>query len=83
MQELEALGSEVRNSPCSKKVLIFDGTTWHGEVVGFLIKFWKSNSELVIKAIGFFHSDVCMDTKYLAGTLSKFFVFILNDGRFY
>lgn len=66
-RELERIKGLVSNSPYKKCSLIFDGTTWYGEVVGFLLKFWKSNAEVVTLAIAYFHSDSCVAAMNLAG----------------
>lgn len=79
--ELNRIKNEVLLSPVKYASLIFDGTTWLGEVVGFLLKYWKSKSELVTVAIAYFHSDTSMDTKSLAGIF--YFCFALFVSLFF
>ena len=73
-QHLADIKQELRSSPCPYASLPFDGTTWCGEVLGILMKYWKvidGIPKIVIRAIAFFHSDSSLDQVHLAGHLMR------------
>lgn len=48
---LESIGQELADSPCRYASVIFDGTTWNGEVFGVLVKYWSSKASISIKVL--------------------------------